>query len=428
MSIKIGQKDLEQVYMGNADGVRKEVKAIYGNVDGSIKLLWKKYPTAAYEITSLRKTAWYSPNYCIDGDDNTLAVFFTYTDSEKDGIKFIRVSPKKVKLSDIEFKISDILESETGDYPVTSVTNANGLTLLIVDTRHNYEDSQGVITAYYGERLISFDGKTGVTTDRGEISGKGTIGLRAKCCAWQNSNGSVTFYGGGHHSGHGWNMKNTMVTISESLVATFTNLSSLAVVDDKREKAQAIVRNDTAYIIGGSESVNNLGEHNSDYAMKVAGGVVTQGPVLNSTERYQRPTFSVLDKTGVIWACGGVSGSNYNNEATATRTVCKIAENDVVTLVENGCPDSMIGGEIDGNGNIQMGTDAAIYQYRYNSSTGTYTTLINTDTTALGFKNYKCFSDASGEILCLATNKQIGSRWYSDYGPYFVVWPKLKNK
>ena len=41
MSIKIGQKDLGQVYMGNANGVRKEVKSIYGNVDGSVKLVEK---------------------------------------------------------------------------------------------------------------------------------------------------------------------------------------------------------------------------------------------------------------------------------------------------------------------------------------------------------------------------------------------------
>ncbi len=414
MSIKIGQKDLEQVYMGNANGVRKEVKSIYGNVDGRVKLLWKKYPTAAYQVAGKPSGVFcnkWTP-LCIDGADNTLAMSLT-----SNGIEFLRYSAKKVALPTVTDGISAV---DTSNADPTGVTNLDGLTLFILDT-----ECAGDYSIH--ETLMSWNGKTEVVTNRGEITSSGT-GLRCGCCGWSDSNGNAMFYGGTDFSGHGWSMKNTMVTVSKTLAATLTTLDEHSVDDNRRAYAQAIVRDGAVYIIGGKSGASSAGAWNADETIKIINGVITTGPVLNSTLRAQRPTFSVLTKTNEIWAMGGVGGEYWNDDATATRTICKILESDVVTLVENGCPENMRDGSIDGNGNIQMGTDTAIYQYRYNSSTGTYTALINTDTTDLGLDEYRCFSDASGDILCFATLKKIGSAWYSTYGPYFVVWPKLKNK
>lgn len=422
MSIKIGQKDLEQVYMGNADGVRKEAKSIYGNVDGSVKLLWKKYPTAAYRVAGTPDSGFYNRIYtplCIDGADNTLAMNLTAKDNydTTNGIEFLRYSPKKVALPTVTHEIT-----ATGSWRAdpTGVTNTDGLTLFILDT-----DYEGEYRLH--ETLMSWNGKTEVITNRGEITSSGA-GLRWMCCGWSNSNGSVTFYGGANFSGHGWSMPNTMVTVSKTLTATFTELGDAL---NHRAEAQAIVRNGTAYIIGGYWVDSSAGEGNCEYVIKVVNGVITQGPELNSTEGYQRPTFSVLDKTGVIWACGGVAGDSDNDDATATRTICKISESDVVTLVENGCPENMRDGNIDGNGNIQMGTDDTnnsiytsrpVYQYKYIAATGTYSPMMGTDTTDLPLHRYRCFTDASGEILC------FGEHIYSPYDARLYALPKLKNK
>lgn len=419
MSIKIGQKDLEQVYMGNADGVRKEVKSIYGNVDGSVKLLWKKYPTAAYRVANNQSGILYSKYtpLCIDGADNTLAMDTTsdsLTSQTTNGIKFLRYSAKKVVLPTVTYEINTV-----GGYSAdpTGVTSSDGLTLFILDT--SYSDGAG------HETLMSWDGKTEVITNRGEITSSAR-GLRWQCCGWNDSNGNTMFYGGTYFSGHGWDMKNTMVTVSKTLVATLT-----AVGYNHRAMAQAIVRDGAVYIIGGYSSNSDAGQYNATETLKIVNGVITTGPVLNSTLRAQRPKFSVLTNTNEIWAMGGVGGAWWNSDATTTRTICKILESDVVTLVENGCPENMSDGSIDGNGNIQMGTDDTnnsvytsrpVYQYKYIAATGTYSTVMGTDTTDLPLHVYRCFTDASGEILCFGRYK------HSPYDTRLYVWPKLKNK
>lgn len=424
MSIKIGQKDLEQVYMGNANGVRKEVKSIYGNVDGSVKLLWKKYPTAAYQVagkpSSIFCNKW-TP-LCIDGADNTLAMDLTAKDNydTTNGIEFLRYSPKKVVLPTVTHEIT---ATGTSSADPTGVTNSDGLTLFILDT-----ECAGDYSIH--ETLMSWNGKTEVVTNRGEITSSGT-GLRWGCCGWSDSNGNAMFYGGTNFSGHGWSMKNTMVTVSKTLAATLTTLDEHSVDDNRRAYAQAIVRDGAVYIIGGKSYASSAGAWNADETIKIVNGVITKGPVLNSTLTAQRPTFSVLTKTNEIWAMGGVGGDNWNDDATATRTICKILESDVVTLVENGCPENMRDGSIDGNGNIQMGTDDTnnsfytsrpVYQYKYIAATGTYSPMMGTDTTDLPLHGYRCFTDASGEILC------FGESTYSSYDARLYVLPKLKNK
>lgn len=424
MSIKIGQKDLGQVYMGNANGVRKEVKSIYGNVDGRVKLLWKKYPTAAYQVAGKPSSIFYSKYtpLCIDGADNTLAMNITSTSATSqttNGIEFLRYSPKKVVLPTVTHEIT-----ATGTYSAdpTGVTNSDGITLFILDT--SYRDDAG------HETLMSWNGKTEVITNRGEITSSG-VGLRWQCCGWSDSSGNAMFYGGAHFSGHGWRMKNTMVTVSKTLVATLTTLDTHSTDNNCRAMAQAIVRDGAVYIIGGYDGISNNGQWNPSCTLKVVNGVITKGPTLNSTLIGQRPTFSVLTKTNEIWAMGGVGGAWCNDDATATRTICKIAENDVVTLVENGCPENMRDGSIDGNGNIQMGTDDTnnssytsrpVYQYKYIAATGTYSPMMGTDTTDLPLHRYRCFTDASGEILC------FGKSAYSSLDSRLYVLPKLKNK